>query len=74
MQIKILSEYSKDIGRGYCEASRVLGIHHQYVRKAVSNLVRVTVENNRDVERRRQMYTKGFASCGWRECGKAYNA
>jgi hypothetical protein len=45
MQIRILSEYSKDIGRGYREASRVLDIHHQYVRKAVSNLVRVTVEN-----------------------------
>ena len=74
MQIKILSEYSKDIGRGYREVSRVLGIHHQYVRKAVSNLVRVTVENNGDVERLRQMYTEGFASCGWRECGKAYNA
>ena len=59
---------------GLREVSRVLGIHHQYVRKAASNLVRVTVENNGDVERLRQMYTEGFASCGWRECGKAYNA
>jgi hypothetical protein len=74
MQIKILSEYSNDIGRGYREMSRVLGIHHQYVRKAVSNLVRMTVEDSGDVERLRQMYTEGFASCGWRECGKAYNA
>lgn len=34
----------------------------------------MTVEDNGDVERFRQMYTEGLASCGWRECEKAYNA
>jgi hypothetical protein len=35
MQIKILSEYAKDIKRSMYAVSKAAGVHHEYVRKAV---------------------------------------
>lgn len=35
MQIKILSEYAKDMKRSMYAVSKAAGVHHEYVRKAV---------------------------------------
>jgi hypothetical protein len=44
MQIKILSEYAKDIKRSMNAVAQAAGVHHEYVRRAVSNLVTAVVE------------------------------
>jgi hypothetical protein len=46
MQIKILSEYAKDIRRSMYAVLRAAGVHHEYVKKAVANLVTAVVEHN----------------------------
>ena len=59
MQIKILSEYAKDIKRSMNAVATAAGVHHEYVRRAVSNLVTAVVEHNGDIETLQEIYSEG---------------
>ena len=58
MQIKILSEYAKDIKRSMNAVATAAGVHHEYVRRAVSNLVTAVVEHNGDIETLQEIYSE----------------
>jgi hypothetical protein len=59
MQIKILQEYAKDIKRTMNAVATAAGVHHEYVRRAVSNLVTAVVEHNGDIEALQEIYSEG---------------
>jgi hypothetical protein len=59
MQIKILSEYAKDIKRSMNAVASAAGVHHEYVRRAVTNLVTAVVEHNGDIEHLQEIYSEG---------------
>jgi hypothetical protein len=59
MQIKILQEYAKDIKRTMNSVATATGVHHEYVRRAVSNLVTAVVEHNGDIETLQEIYSEG---------------
>jgi hypothetical protein len=59
MQIKILSEYAKDIKRSMNAVASAAGVHHEYVRRAVANLVTAVVEHNGDIESLQEIYSEG---------------
>jgi hypothetical protein len=59
MQIKILSEYAKDIKRTMNAVAQAAGVHHEYVRRAVANLVTAVVEHNGDMEALQEIYSEG---------------
>jgi hypothetical protein len=59
MQIKILQEYAKDIKRSMNSVAAAAGVHHEYVRRAVSNLVKAVVEHKGDIETLQEIYTEG---------------
>jgi hypothetical protein len=70
MQIKILSEYAKDIKRSMYAVSKAVGVHHEYVRKAVANLVTAVVEHNGDPEALAEIYIEGSYSLKPQEISK----
>jgi hypothetical protein len=70
MQIKILSEYAKDIKRSMYAVSKAPGVHHEYVRKAVANLVTAVVEHNGDPGALQEIYTEGNYSLQQQEIAK----
>jgi hypothetical protein len=59
MQIKILSEYAKDIKRSMNAVATAAGVHSEYVRRAVSNLVTALVEHNGNIETLQEIYSEG---------------
>jgi hypothetical protein len=59
MQIKILSEYAKDIKRTMNAVAEAAGVHHEYVRRAVSNLVTAVVDHDGDMEHLQETYSEG---------------
>jgi hypothetical protein len=59
MQIKILSEYAKDTKRSMNAVAAAAGVHHEYVRRAVSNLITAVVEHKGDIETLQEIYTEG---------------
>jgi hypothetical protein len=70
MQIKILSEYAKDTKRSMYAVSRAAGVHHEYVKKAVANLVTAVVEHNGDPEALAEIYIEGSYSLKPQEISK----
>jgi hypothetical protein len=59
IQIQILSEYAKDINRSMYAVANVGGFHHEYVRRAVTNLITATVEHSGDIEALQDIYSEG---------------
>jgi hypothetical protein len=70
MQIKILQEYAKDIKRSMNAVATTVGVHHEYVRRAVRNLVTAVVEHNGDIERLQEIYSEGNYSLRPRDIQK----